>query len=57
MRADAPGKGGCDAAMVNVELSVADLCLGIIDGSLRGLQVGRADALSSCAVAWASLIS
>ena len=42
MRADAPGKGGGDAAMVKVELSVADLCLGIIDGSLRGLQVGPA---------------
>src|SRR5262249_3408260 len=42
MRADASGKGGHDAAMVEVELSVADLCLGIIDGSLRSLQVGRA---------------
>jgi len=42
MRADASGEGGGDAAMVEVELSVADLCLGIIDGSLRGLQVGRA---------------
>jgi hypothetical protein len=42
MRADAPGKGGGDAAMLEVELSVADLSLGIIDGSLRGLLVGRA---------------
>jgi hypothetical protein len=28
--------------MLKVELSVADLSLGIIYGSLRGLQVGRA---------------
>jgi hypothetical protein len=42
MRADAPGKGGRDAAMVEVELSIADLCPGIINGSLCGLQVGRA---------------
>src|SRR5260370_10163361 len=41
MRADASGKGGRDAAMLEVEPSVADLCLGLIDGSLRGLQVGR----------------
>ena len=37
MRADASGEGGRDAAMVKVELSVANLCLGLIDGSLRGL--------------------
>ena len=37
-----PVEGGRDAAMLEVELSVADLCLGIINGSLRGLQVGRA---------------
>ena len=42
MGADTPGKGGRDPAMVKVELSVADLSLGIIDGSLRGLLVGRA---------------
>src|SRR5262249_11405647 len=42
MRADATGEGGRDAAMLEVELSVADLSLGIINGSLRGLQVGRA---------------
>src|SRR6516162_10137084 len=42
MRADASGEGGGDAAMVKVELSVADLRLSIIDGSLRSLQVGRA---------------
>ena len=42
MRANAPGEGGGDAAMVKVELSVADLCLDIINGSLRGLQVGPA---------------
>ena len=41
MRADATGEWGGDAAMVEVELSVADLSLGIINGSLRGLQVGR----------------
>jgi len=34
MRADAPGKGGRDPAMLKVELSVADLSLGIIDGEL-----------------------
>ena len=42
MRADASSEGGCDAAMLEVELSVTDLSLGIINGSLRGLQVGRA---------------
>ena len=42
MGADAPGERGGDAAMVKVELSVADLRLGIINGSLRSLQVGRA---------------
>src|SRR6516165_12403547 len=42
MGADASGEGGGDAAMVKVELSIADLCLGVINGSLRGLQVGRA---------------
>ena len=42
MRADATGEGGGDAAMLKVELSVANLSLGIVYGSLRGLQVGRA---------------
>src|SRR5215469_667649 len=42
MGADASGEGGGDAAMVKVELSVADLRLGIINGSPRRLQVGRA---------------
>ena len=37
-----PGEGGRDPAMIEVELSVADLCLGIINGSPRGLEVGRA---------------
>src|SRR6516225_10852107 len=38
VRADASGEGGRDAAMVKVEVSVADLSLGIIYGRLRGLQ-------------------
>jgi hypothetical protein len=42
MRANAPGEGGRDAAMFKVELSVADLSPGIINGSLRGLQIGCA---------------
>src|SRR5215470_19444300 len=42
MRADAPSEGGVDTAMVKVELSVADLCLGVINGSLCGLQIGPA---------------
>src|SRR5262249_3815629 len=42
MRADAPGEGRRDAAMLEVELRVADLRLGIVDGGLRGPQVGRA---------------
>ena len=41
MGADASGEGGRNAAMIEVELSVADLCLGIINGSPRGLEVGR----------------
>src|SRR5215467_5279166 len=42
MRADASGEGGRDAAMIKVELGVADLSLGVIYGGLGGLQVGRA---------------
>ena len=34
MGADVSGEGGRNAAMVKVELSVADLSLGIIDGEL-----------------------
>ena len=42
MRADAPGERGHDPAMLDVELGVADLRLGLVDGSLPRLLVGRA---------------
>ena len=42
MRADAPGEGGRDAAMIEVELGVADLRLRIVHGGLRGAPLGRA---------------
>jgi hypothetical protein len=40
MRADAPGEGCGDTAMLEVELGVADLSLRIINGSLRRSQLG-----------------
>src|SRR5262245_50224779 len=42
MRADAAGKGRRDAAMFEIELGVADLRLGVVDGGLLGALVGRA---------------
>ena len=42
MRADAPGEGRRDAAVIEVELGVADLRLRVVDGRLRGALVGRA---------------
>ena len=42
MRANAPGEGGHDAAVLEIELGVADLCLGVVHGGLCGLSVGGA---------------
>ena len=42
MRADAPGEGRGDAAMLEIEVCVADLRLCVIDGGLRAALIGRA---------------
>ena len=42
MPADAPRERGHDAAMLDVELCVADLGFGIVDRSLSGSYIGRA---------------
>src|SRR5215471_12105901 len=42
VRANAPSEGGHDAAVLKIELGVADLCLGVVHGGLCGLPVGGA---------------
>ena len=42
MRADAPREGGRDAAVIEVELGVADLRLRVLHGRLRGAPLGQA---------------
>src|SRR5262249_4879626 len=42
MRADAPGEGRRDAAMLEIELGVADLSLGVVYGGLCGALFVRA---------------
>ena len=36
MSADLPGEGRRDTAMLEIELSVTNLSVGIVDGGLRG---------------------